>query len=293
MSQKDAPFKVFVIKWLLHLFALLPLRVAHAIGHLLGLVLWHFSTNSRRVVLKNIALCFPEMSESSQIKLAKANLLETGKNITELGAIWLWPVEKVQQLVTRVSGAEFIEQANREQRGIIFVAPHLGCWELIGLYYPMLCLYRPPRMKQLDPVIRKARTRNGTRLAATDARGVRAILQALRKGEATGILPDQDPGQGNGLFTPFFGVQANTMTLVSKLAIKSKAKVIFTYAERLPKGEGYHLHFIPAGEEIYGDHSVGYMNQQVEQLIRQTPSQYMWSYKRFKSRPEGEKGVYN
>lgn len=293
MSRKNAPVKVFLIKLLLHALALLPLRAAHALGHLFGLFLWHFSTRSRSVALTNIALCFTEMDKLSQTRLAKASLLETGKNITELGALWLWPAEKILQRVKQVSGGEYIEQANQQQQGIIFVAPHLGCWELIGLYYPMLCLYRPPKMAQLDPLIRAARTRNGTRLAATDARGVRAILQALRKGEATGILPDQDPGQGNGLFAPFFGVQANTMTLVSKLAIKSKAKVIFTYAERLPKGQGYHLHFIPASNEIYGENSVVYMNQQVESLIRQAPEQYLWHYKRFKTRPEGEGDLYN
>ena len=293
MDSKSAPFKVLMIKLLLHGMALLPLRAAHSIGAVIGRLMWRFDRRGRQTALRNLALCFPELELPAQRKLAKQSMNETGKNMAELGAIWLWPVDKTLGLITQVSGNEWLEQAFAEKRGVILLSPHLGCWELIGLYRPMLCLYRPPRMQQLDSMLRKARTRNDTRLAATDVKGVRSILQELKRGGMTGILPDQDPGPGNGQFAPFFGQQANTMTLVSKLASKSKARVGFAYAERLEKGQGYHLHFIPASEEIYGDNSLSYMNQQLEQLIRCLPSQYLWSYKRFKTRPEGERDLYH
>ncbi len=281
-----------LIKLFLQAVALLPLSMAHFLGGLLGRLIWFASKKSRRVALVNVAHCFPALSDQEQQQLAYKSHQAMGKNIAELGALWLWPAEKVLKKIVKISGEQYVQEARAKQQGVIFIAPHLGCWEIIGLYLPMLCLYRPPRISQMDAVIRKARTRNGSRLAATDARGVRSVLQALRKGESTGILPDQDPGQGNGVFAPFFGVQANTMTLASKLATKSGACVIFAYAERLPSGKGYHLHFVPASDEIYGENSVTYMNQQVEQLIMQSPSQYLWSYKRFKTRPEGEESFY-
>jgi KDO2-lipid IV(A) lauroyltransferase len=128
-----------------------------------------------------------------------------------------------------------------------------------------------------------------------DAGGVRALYQALDRGELVGMLPDQEPGAGNGVFAPLFGIQANSMVLLSRLAIKTGAPVIFAYAERLSHGRGYHLHFLPAPPAINQaplEHSVAIMNEMVETLIRQKPQQYQWGYKRFRTRPAGESAIY-
>jgi len=151
-------------------------------------------------------------------------------------------------------------------------------------------------MQAIDGLIRKARERFGAKLVPTNAGGVRTLYQALAGNELVAILPDQDPRDKGGQFAPFFGIQANTMTLLSRLSQKSNAAVLCCYAERLPRGRGFAIHFLPADAELYAkdmDTSVTALNRMVEQSIRQIPEQYQWGYKRFRSRTEGEKDFYN
>jgi KDO2-lipid IV(A) lauroyltransferase len=132
-------------------------------------------------------------------------------------------------------------------------------------------------------------------LAATDAGGIRTLMSALRRGEQIGILPDQDPKGGAGVFAPFFGIATKTMTLLPKLAGKSGAAVLVAYAERLSWGRGYRIHFLPLDEAIYDRDevvAVTALNSAVELAVRQNPEQYAWNYKRFRSRPEGEPSLY-
>jgi KDO2-lipid IV(A) lauroyltransferase len=298
MKHSDRPIINLVIRLLLRTMALLPLPVAHSCGTLIGLAMWKFSKGSRKITLRNIELCFPELPIDKQRQLAKQNMIETGKTITELGALWFWPFAKTLALVKQISGREIADRALAQGRGVIFVSPHLGAWELSGLYCntlgDMTSLYRPPKLKELDELIRHARERSGATLVATDSKGVRTLFQRLKQGGITGILPDQDPGFGNGEFAPFFGIQAKTMTLLSKLAFKNRVPVVLIYSERLAQGEGFHIHFLPIELDYKSDTqaSLVTLNKAVEQAIRQCPSQYQWGYKRFKSRPEGEPPIY-
>lgn len=151
-------------------------------------------------------------------------------------------------------------------------------------------------MAALDTTVRQARERFGATLVPTTTQGVRGLYQALRDGELVAILPDQDPRDGSGVFAPFFGVQAYTMTLLARLAKKSGAPILFCYAEWLPKGEGFHLHFIPAewdATQCDIETNTQRINAGVEQCIKQCPTQYQWGYKRFRTRPEGEESLYN
>jgi KDO2-lipid IV(A) lauroyltransferase len=147
----------------------------------------------------------------------------------------------------------------------------------------------------LEALIHASRGRLGARLVATTPQGVRALLQALQTNEVLGILPDQDPGREAGLFAPFFGLPANTMTLVSRLAMKTGAVILLTYAERLPRGRGYKLHLESLPKLVSEgplELSVAALNAAVEQAVRRLPEQYLWSYKRFKRRPPGEAKFY-
>src|SRR3569623_1838123 len=169
------------------------------------------------------------------------------------------------------------------------------CEHACSARYPLTSLYRPPRMREMDALVRRGRERLGARLVPVDAGGVRALYQTLARGEVIGMLPDQEPGAGNGLFAPLFGIEANAMALLPRLAIKAGAPVIFCYAERLSWGRGYHLHFIPAPSAIQAapiEHAVRVMNEGVEALVRRCPQQYQWGYKRFRTRPAGEKPLY-
>ncbi len=287
---------------LLRLTAALPLAWSHWLGALLGGLLWRIPNPLRRIAERNLALCFPEQPVAERNLLLRRNLMETGKGLLELGPLWLWPGQRVLRLIQEpVVGEEELVAAVNRKRGVILITPHLGAWELAGLYYssryPLIILYRPSRMG-LDAITRQGRGRLGGQVVATDAGGLRALLIALRRGEVLGILPDQDiggVGDGEGLFAPFFGIAAGTMTLVSRLALKNRTPVFLTWAERLPRGQGYALHLralpeVTAAASLQA--SVAALNQGVEAAVRTLPEQYLWVYKRFKTRPPGEPKLY-
>ncbi len=287
---------------LLRLTAALPLSWSHRLGALLGGLLWWIPNPLRRIAERNLALCFPEQPVAERNPLLRRNLLETGKGLLELGPLWLWPGQRVLRLIQEpVIGEEELAAAMNRKQGVILITPHLGAWELAGLYYssryPLTILSRPSRIG-LDAISRRGRGRLGGRVVATDAGGLRALLIALRRGEVLGILPDQDTGgvgDGEGLFAPFFGIAAGTMTLVSRLVLKNRTPVFLTWAERLPRGQGYALHLralpeVTAAASLQA--SVAALNQGVEAAVRTLPEQYLWAYKRFKTRPPGEPKLY-
>lgn len=288
-----------LIKALLHVFARLPLPLNHRIGAGIGRLLHRYSRELCHVSDTNLRLCLPELDPAARADLVHESLIETGKAMTELGPLWLWERDKLASLVRRRDGEEVLLQAMAQDKGVIMVSPHLGAWEIMGLYlsleYGITSMYKPPRVAELDSLMRQARERTGARLVPADASGVRGLLQALKNRELVGLLPDQDPGKGGGEFAPFFGVSANTMTLVSRLAQRSGAPVVFCYAERLPAGEGFCLHFAAAPDEIADRDlqvSLKAMNEAVAQMVRQCPAQYEWGYRRFRTRLQGEQGVY-
>ena len=277
----------------LRLFAALPLPLTHAVGAGLGWLLALLPNDLRRTTHDNLRRCFPELDPRARHRLARRSLIETGKTLTETGPLWCWPGERTLALVREVRGRDLVDAARDEGRGLILATPHLGAWELAGLWgaanLPMTTLYRRPRLVELDDMVRTARERMGARYVAADAAGVRALYQALAANRVVGMLPDQDPRDSGGAFAPFFGVPAYTMTFLSRLARKTGAPVLFAYCERLPRGRGYILHFLtPPTPLHHGDlaQSVAAVNRAVEQCVRALPEQYQWSYKRFKTRPE-------
>lgn len=280
--------------------AALPLPLLHGLGTLLGWLAWLIPNSQRRIAAINLRICFPELDARSRRRLLRRSLVETGKGLLELGPLWLWPGHEVLARVRSVRGEEHWQAALTEGRGAIAITPHLGAWELAGLYLssrcPLTILYRPSRLGgEVDRLIRDARGRLGGTLAATDQRGVRQLARALRGEQALGILPDQDPGDEGGIYAPFFGQPANTMVLVSRLSSRNNIPVLLLFAERLPRGRGYRLHFerLPATIcEAPVEESVATLNAAVEQAIRRRPEQYLWSYKRFKRQPDGWPKVY-
>jgi KDO2-lipid IV(A) lauroyltransferase len=291
--------QVFLIKLAIRFWSLLPLRLAHGIGALLARLMIWLPNKPKSICQTNIRLCYPQMPEPQKKALIKNILIETGKTVTETGALWLWPQKRLLGLVKSISGEQALLAAVEQKRGVIIAAPHIGAWELVGLYwssrYPFTALYRPPKMSGLDTFIRSARERCGSRLVPTNAGGVKALFQGIKRNEFIGILPDQDPGEDGGAFAPFFSIPANTMTLLPRLARKSGAAVFFVFAQRLAKGRGYHMHVLPASQAIACDDIVSAskaVNEGVEACIRLCPEQYQWIYKRFKRRPPGEAGFY-
>ena len=285
---------------LLRLLAALPLPLNHAVGALIGWGMLLFPTRMVRVARINLARCLPELSDAQRRRLLRRSTIETGKTFSELGPMWFWSAERLVKQVREVEADEKVEAAMAAGRGVIMLTPHLGSWEISGLYgphrWPMTTLYRPPRMAALEPLIREGRARTGTRLARTDAAGIRALMQGLKRGELIGILPDQEPpGEGNGVFAPFFGIPAYTMVLVNRLARKSGAAVFIATTERLPAGRGYRIRFHRCDDAVAADDveaGAAALNREVEAAVRRLPEQYQWGYRRFKRRPPGEPPLY-
>lgn len=291
--------RVILIKLFVRFLALLPLSVAHALGHGSGCLFYSLPNRNRSIARKNIDLCYPQLSVNQREKLLKACLIETGKTAFEMPALLLWPYRRIAKLIVMVHGKELIDEASKKNKGVIFLSPHLGAWEIGGLFlaawHPFTILYKPPKIKQLDGFIRTARQRGGSTLVPTNNSGIRALWKALKRHEQVGILPDQDPGREGGVYAAFFGIQTNTMTLWHRLAQKNGAEVILIYAERLPKAKGFHLHLEKLASNI-GDQTpemaAAFLNETIERHVRRIPSQYQWIYKRFKTRPGGEPQIY-
>ncbi len=276
----------------------LPLPWLHAIGRFIGFLYWYLPNRERETIRINLALCLPEWSEARREALCRETLRQMGYSLMELSAIWFRPADEVSRLVRQVSGEEHLKRTPGQ--GVILLAPHLGCWEIIGVVLPqretVTSLYRPPRKTELEALIKQARERSGSTLVPTDAQGVRRLYQGLQQGGATCILPDQQPQSSRAaVFAPFFGQPALTMLLINRLMKKTGAKVIITYAERLPRGEGYHIHYLPAPEGLDDDdpeRAAECLNRGLEQTIRACPEQYQWSYKRFRAQPDGRPSPY-
>lgn len=288
-----------LITLLLRLFATLSLHWNHRLGGLLGWLLAHTPNPLRTYSERNLALCLPELSTTARQQLLRDSLIETGKTAFEAGPLWNWPAAKLRSLVCGAENAEAIDAAILTGKGVIVATPHLGSWEMGGHFCAMrwgiTTLYRPPRIAALDAVIRQGRERCGSHMVPTDASGVRQLYETLSKGGVIAMLPDQDPGDSGGVFAPFFGIPANSMRLLGRLARKTGAAVFFGFCERLPAAQGYQLHFIPAPEGIADTDPViaaAAMNRGVETFVRAYPAQYQWSYRRFRTRPPGSAKLY-
>ena len=264
----------------------------------LGLLLYVLPNKNKRITLRNLQLCFPDKPLNWRRRIARISLKETGKAILEKGALLSWSRKRVLKLVRDIDGIENLEQALRHGKGTLLAIPHLGDWEMIGMYcsahHPMTSLYRPQR-GAMDEFIKEGRERLGAHLVPTEGKGLKALYTALQRGEIIAILPDQNPGAGKGVFAPFFGIPTNTMVLLSRLTQKTGATVLFAYAERLSWGRGFRLHFHTTPQAIHDQDiliSTTALNIGLEQTIKTLPEQYWWSYPRFRARPEGEPPIY-
>ena len=279
---------------LLWLIGRLPLRLAHALGDAIGLAARLAGLREARVSQRNLELCFPALPLREREALLRASLRETGRTLVETARCWTRPSRDNLALVREVEGGELFDAALRSPRGVIVAAPHLGNWELLNQWLAqqtaLAIVYRPPRAAWMEGLLRKARGGANVTQVRAEAAGVRQLFRVLKDGGCVGILPDQQPKRGDGEFAPFFGIDALTMTLLSRLAHKADAIVLFAWAERLPRSGGFRIRLRAAPEGIAADDAVlgvTALNAGVEACVREAPMQYQWSYKRFTIRPPG------
>jgi len=216
-----------------------PLSILQGIGASSGWLVYLISPSYRRRLQENIR-------QAGFAKHTYRAVSEAGKSIFELPFIWYASPERVLK-TAKIEHWEIAQEALDAQQGVIFLTPHLGCFEItsqaIAAKALITALYRPPRKKALQPLMESARTRTNLKLAPANLTGVRNMLKALKKGESVGLLPDQVPQQGEGVWADFFGRPAYTMTLSFKLHLMTGAPIILVYAERLSFGRGYIVRF--------------------------------------------------
>jgi Kdo2-lipid IVA lauroyltransferase/acyltransferase len=266
------------------------------VGAFVGRLVYMVSPRYRSRVLDNITASSVCASAAEVRSLARANAGEIGKGVSELAWALFRPLDEVAGQVRGREGWEAVERLRAANTPIVFVTPHLGAYDVAGRYLwthlPILAMYRPHKIFWVDQVLREGRNRgaapDGTNVAPANMAGVRMVLKHLRRGGCSVVLPDQVPGLGEGEWVEFFGRPAYTMTLLGRLQEASGAAVVFCYAERLPRGEGYRLHLEALEERLPADRreSALRINRMVERLVRRCPAQYLWGYNRYK-RPAG------
>ena len=279
---------------LLRLLSKVPLRYMHGWGVMVGWCIYGISSGYARRIKNNLIASGLCQNPRSCRRLLRKAVAQNGKALMELPAVWFRDDAAASRLIVECKGWDCIEAARRQGRSIIFLSPHMGCFEIAARYvatqFPLTVMYRPQRARWLDSLMERGRTNKQIHLAPTNLKGVRMLYRALRRGESVGLLPDHAPGIGEGAWAEFFGKPAFTMTLPRKLQHASGADFIVAFGERLLEGKGFRLHFEPLSAHEFDETK---LNQAIEGLVRRYPDQYYWNYNRYKKMsPRRPPGTY-
>ncbi len=267
-----------------------PLRFLHAVGAVLGWLTWAMSPTYRRRFAANAG-------RAGIRRGARGAIAHAGRMIMELPFLWLRPAGEPIRPDVVWDGAEVVDAAHARGRGVLFLTPHMGSFEITAQAYaerfaprygPVTVLFRPARKEIVRTLMDGARERPGLLTAPATLAGVRQMLRALRQGHAVGLLPDQVPPDGMGVWAPFFGQPAYTMTLAARLAQQTGAALLLIWGERLPRGAGFRVRVRDFDEALPTDpaaqaESAAAINRAMERLILQRPDQYLWGYNRYKT----------
>lgn len=277
----------------MRLLGALPFAINRALATAVGTLLAWLPTQALKVSKTNLALCYPALSAEEQTRLARKSLLESVKNTFEIALFWRQPAEGLKRVVA-VDGDTPLRQTVQDGRPIMILAPHLGCWEVLNFWlateFGLHAMFAPSGLPEVDNLVRSGREHFGSTMYPTTARGVAGLVRAMKKGALTAILPDQVPDRRSGRHVPFYGQPAYTGTLACKLIRQTQAVTFMAWARRLPGTQGYEIRVRPAADSVADDDldtALTAMNHSIENLIDESPSQYLWSYKRFRRPPPG------
>jgi KDO2-lipid IV(A) lauroyltransferase len=275
----------------LRLLAISPLWLLHALGAVMGWLTYAASAPYRRRLQAHAALAGVSPAQ------ARAAVGQAGKMVAELPKLWLRPADVPLGALADWPDRAPVEQALAAGRGLVLLTPHLGAFEICAQAYaehfghraPITVLYRPARQVALRRWVEQSRRRPGLQTAPASLQGVRQLIRALRQGDTVGLLPDQVPPQGQGVWAPFFGRPAYTMTLAARLLQQTGAALVLLWCERLPRGRGYRVHTRAVEPAVMAElaqadpaQSAALINRLMEQLILEGPQQYLWGYNRYK-----------
>lgn len=291
---RSSPLLGVVARLAIRALAALPIGLARGVGAACGRLCAAVPNRLRRITRLNLSWCFPELPADERRRLLRRSLIETFKFYSEAGALLCWPPVKLDRLIGATEGGELLDASLAGGKGAVLLLPHLGNWELFNHYlmsrHPFSALYRPPRVAELERFLLAARERTGCTMVPATASGLRQLYRELEAGKLVLILPDQEPVRSSGVFAPFFGVSALTMILVARLLGRFGSPALVGWATRERDGR-FTLHFREAGADLADPDPVAAataLNREVEECVRERPEQYLWSYKRFKSRPPEE-----
>ena len=281
--------------WLLHW---LPLALLAPVGRAVGLLLFALAGSRRRVVLRNLELCFPEMGPSGRRALAREHFQWLGRSIVERGLLWYASPARLKRLI-HIEGD--VQLAERSERPVMWLVPHFMALDVAGAATQLFqkqwvaSIYQQQSDAVMDAAMRRGRLRFGQGEVFPRSDSAKPLLRAIRKGVAFFNLPDMDFGARDAAFVPFFGVPAATLLAPSRMARAMNMVVQPVVAHMLPGGQGYVVRFLPAWGGFPSDDALAdttRMNRWIEDEIRAHPAQYLWVHKRFKTRPAGEPDIY-
>jgi KDO2-lipid IV(A) lauroyltransferase len=287
----------WIALWVMRGISLLPLQVLWFAGGLLGSIGYLVGGRQKRVTLINLALCFPELDPRAHRRLARRHFRAYGQALLSAGIPW-WGSPRRLQRLTRFRDRHHYDEALAANRRIILLAPHFLGLEAGGLRLsqerPVVSMYKKPK-KALFAYALNQRSRYAATMVERDA-PLTALIRKIRQGLPFYYLPDQDPGHGQAVFAPFFGIPAATVTALGRMAKMTDAVVIPCFTRLLPYGRGYEIFFYPPLADFPSDDpqaDAQRMNAEIEKGVREMPEQYMWTYKRFKTRPDGAASFYD
>lgn len=285
---------------IVRLLGKLPLLHAQTFGFFLGNLFWLFPSRMKRTTQQNIAYCFPDMPNGEQRALAKKSLVNTIITLTETASVWIQPYDDIMTTFKNIDGLEILEKAIESKHGVLIAAPHLGNWEALGVYldrrWGITVMFKPGKIQQLDELILSSRSQSNNNVVPANRRGIKACLDNLRAGGISALLPDQEPDDNAGVYAPFFGHEANTGFLYSKLLKSSSCKPILMFARRMKPGQGFEICVREFEDDIYSadlQTSVAALNKGMEKAILEYPEQWTWDYKRFKRSEDGSRSIYS
>jgi Kdo2-lipid IVA lauroyltransferase/acyltransferase len=281
--------------WLVHL---LPFAVQAALGRAVGLLLFRLAGSRRRIALRNLQLCLPELDEARRTAIAREHFQWLARSLLERGLLWYAPVDRIKPLI-HIEGD--VGLADRSERPVMWLVPHFVALDVAGASTQLFqkrqvgSIYQRQSNAVFDAAVRRGRLRFNQGEVFSRHETARPLMRAIRKGYAFFNLPDMDFGPRDAAFVPFFGVSAATLLAPSRMARAMNMIVQPVVGEILPGGQGYRVRFLPAWTDYPSDNDEAdarRMNAWIEEEVRRNPAQYLWVHKRFKTRPQGEPSFY-
>ena len=290
---------IYLVNFFLWLLCLMPAGMPYWLSKK-GAGLWmRLSPVKRHTTERNLERCYPEMSPEERQRLVRDSFQHYLCSILETGHNWNWSTEKLASRSDGFENEQLFLDARASGKGLLVLAPHFGAWEYLGVYLQrftdVAVLYKPTSNPALEKALLAKRRRGGGKLIPANSIGLIQLYEHLKEGKCAGVLPDQQPPGGKGQFVPFFGNPAFTSDIVPRLAKRVDCIVVATVCERL-KGGRYRVHFVPADEDIFSDDlltAMTAMNRTIERCVAIDPAQYLWSYRRFMTQPEGAESFYD